>query len=119
MTVNNQPTDEALLSTWLSIPGNGDMYADVVQFARAVLAEYGAAPVNDNAACGAQNGECEGQDAVPTDTVKLDLEAVEQDLQDMAASAFETGMAFGLSRYSFENLASDVFAYARRRIEGE
>lgn len=74
MTANNQPTDEALLSIWLEIPGNGDMYADVVAYARAVLAEHGTAPVNDNAACGAQNANQAPQRPTPEDEAWAELE---------------------------------------------
>ncbi|NYT76607.1 hypothetical protein H0A71_06355 [Alcaligenaceae bacterium] len=102
MTANNQSTDEALLSIWLEIPGSGDMYADVVAFARAVLAAHGAAPVNDNAVCGAQNGEGEGQqDAIPAEEW---LDQLTHLLIDLCMD---------------DDAAAEIMAHARRRITGE
>lgn len=48
----------------------------------------------------------------------LDMEAVEEDLRDMASYVYQVAMSFGVSQDSFERLARDVFGYARR-IEGE
>lgn len=50
---------------------------------------------------------------------EIDMEIVEEELRDMASSAYQVAMAFGVSQDSFERLARDVFDHARRRIEGE
>lgn len=42
----------------------------------------------------------------------LDMDVVAEKLRDMAASAYETAMAFGVSQDSFERLARQVFDYA-------
>lgn len=61
----------------------------------------------------------EPADSQPAMPAELDMEEVEYELRNMASSAYETSMAFGISQDSFERLARDVFTYARRRIEGE
>ncbi|KAA0910635.1 hypothetical protein [Pusillimonas sp. ANT_WB101] len=105
--IANKPTDEALLSIWLEIPGNGDMYADIAAFARAVLAEHGASPVNDNAACGAQNAIHAPQEAWLREMTRLvldygDIEASESKRSEYALDAYKA-----------------VMTHARRRITGD
>lgn len=75
MTTNNKPlTDgqrDLLLraATYLSKDGaieDGKTMLSAARLLRKIARDgHSAAPVNDNAACGAQNGECEGQDAEP------------------------------------------------------
>lgn len=53
--------------------------------------------------------------AKPTD---IDMEVVEDHLRDMARSAYQTTISFGVSQDGFERFARDVFAHAHRCIEG-
>ncbi|NYT76519.1 hypothetical protein H0A71_05910 [Alcaligenaceae bacterium] len=91
---------------------NTEMFKRVKAYTIELLAKYdhSAAPVNDNAACGAQNRECEDQQHDP-------LQSAANWLLDRIPGMGEEGirnhLLIGPSR------AASLFAHARRRITGE
>jgi len=58
-----------------------------------------------------------GRAALQSQPDELAMEDIEYELRNMASSAYEIAMSFGVGRDSFERIANEVFAYARSALQ--